>query len=45
MKKILSKVVLKADEKTINFGTNIWQHSWKLKCDPTFRIYQEVGGT
>lgn len=35
-KKILSKVVLKADEKNIKFGTNIWQHSRKLKCDPTF---------
>lgn len=31
MKKIQGTVVLKADEKKkIRFGTNIWQHSWKL---------------
>lgn len=30
MKKIQGIVVLKADEKKIRFGTNIWQHSWKL---------------
>lgn len=40
MKKIKSKGISHADEKVkfgMEFGINIWQHSWKLKCNSTFR--------
>lgn len=44
MKKIQGTVVLKADEKKkIRFGTNIWQHSWKLNVIFS-GTYQEIGG-